>query len=116
MARAPGKLPCWSVYLVRRGDGALYAGIATDPERRLAEHRTGHGAKALRGRGPLDLVWSVGIGDRGLAQRVEAQLKRLPKDQKERLVASPRFARSFVGGVTDAVRPAVGPGPTPPAR
>ncbi len=105
MAREPGKLPCWSVYLVRRGDGALYAGIATDPERRLTAHRAGHGAKALRGRGPLALVWTVGIGDRGLAQRVEAHLKRLTKDDKERIVAQPRFARSFVGGAAGPLRP-----------
>ncbi|MBL8727650.1 MAG: GIY-YIG nuclease family protein [Planctomycetes bacterium] len=105
MAHAPGTSPCWSVYLVRRSDGALYAGIATDPERRLVAHRAGTGAKALRGRGPLTLVWSVGVGDRGLAQRVEAQLKRLPKDQKEQLVASARFARSFLGAATGPVQP-----------
>jgi putative endonuclease len=81
---------CWWVYLVRRADGALYAGIALDVARRLAEHRAGRGSKALRGRGPLRLVLRRRVGDRGRALRLEALLKRLSKEQKERLVRAPR--------------------------
>ena len=29
---------CWSVYIIRCGDGSLYTGIATDVERRFGEH------------------------------------------------------------------------------
>lgn len=76
----------WSVYLVRTVDGALYTGITTDTARRLGAHREGRGAKALRGRGPLALVYRCRIGDRGLAQRVEARVKRLAKADKEALV------------------------------
>jgi putative endonuclease len=90
---------CWSVYLVRRADGALYCGIAIDVARRLAEHAAGRGAKALRGRGPLQLVLRRRVGDRGLALRVEARIKRLHKSEKERLVRAPRsaFARLLAG-------------------
>src|SRR2546427_2186880 len=78
----------WSVYVVRRRDGALYTGIATDVRRRIAEHawKTGKGAKSLRGRGPLHLVFQRVIGSRGLALRVEGAIKRLPKARKEELV------------------------------
>jgi putative endonuclease len=76
----------WSVYVVRRADGALYTGISTDVELRVAKHASGRGAKALRGRGPLELVYRVRIGDRGLAQRVEHALKSLAKTEKEALV------------------------------
>ncbi|MFN0007354.1 MAG: GIY-YIG nuclease family protein [Planctomycetota bacterium] len=84
----------WSVYLIRCSRGALYAGIATEVERRLEEHRRGRGAKALRGRGPLALVYRRAVGDRSLALRVEHGLKRLAKAEKEALVrASPSRSR-----------------------
>lgn len=92
----------WSVYLVRRADGALYAGIAIDVAERFAAHGAGRGAKALRGRGPLVLVWQRRVGDRGLAQRVEYRLKRLDKVDKERLVAEPGFARRWLQGAREA--------------
>jgi putative endonuclease len=76
------------VYLVRCKDGALYTGIATDVSRRFEEHRQneGKGAKYLRGKGPLQLVFEKGIGRRGLALKVEREIKRLPKGRKERLI------------------------------
>ena len=86
----------WWLYLVRRRDRALYTGIALDVERRVREHAAGKGAKALRGHGPLVVVFSAAIGNRAKAQRVEAQLKRLAKADKERLVASRAFARRWL--------------------
>ncbi|MFQ5549104.1 MAG: GIY-YIG nuclease family protein [Woeseia sp.] len=76
----------WSVYLVRCGDGSFYTGIATDVHRRVAEHAQGQkGARYLRGRGPLELVFQKEIGDRGVAARIEHRIKRLPKALKEDL-------------------------------
>ncbi len=76
----------WSIYLLRCGDGSLYTGIATDVSRRVAEHREGErGAKYLRGRGPLELVYQQEIGDRGLAAKIEHRVKQLPKEHKEDL-------------------------------
>lgn len=73
----------YSVYMVRCRDGSLYTGIATDVERRLAEHVDGNkGAKYLRGRGPLQLVFQQEIGDRSLATRVELRIKQLPRVEK----------------------------------
>lgn len=89
----------WWLYLVRRRDRALYTGIALDVERRVREHAAGRGAKALRGRGPLVVVFTAAIGNRKRAQRVEAQVKRLAKADKERLVASRAFARRWLARV-----------------
>ena len=76
----------WSVYLLRCADGSLYTGIATDVTRRLAEHADGEkGAKYLRGRGPLELVFYREIGDRSLAAKIEHRVKRFPKEYKEDL-------------------------------
>ncbi len=86
----------WSVYVLRCKDGALYTGIATDVARRLEEHRAGKGAKALRGKGPLELVISHSVGDRGHALRVEGCVKRLPKADKELLVRRAAGLRRLV--------------------
>jgi len=79
----------WHVYLIRTGDGSLYTGITINVERRLSEHRQegARGSRYLRGRGPLEVVYSGCVGDRGLALRAEGRLKRLSKDRKEAIVS-----------------------------
>ena len=78
----------WHLYLVRCRDGSLYTGITTDVARRLAEHQgnSDAGAKYLRGRGPLELVFQRELGDRSLALGVESRVKKLSKAGKEELV------------------------------
>ena len=80
----------WYLYLVRCRDGSLYTGIATDVERRFAEHQQNSAisAKYLRGRGPFELVFQKKIGSRSLALRVESKIKKLSKAHKEELTAS----------------------------
>jgi putative endonuclease len=78
----------WSLYLLRTRDNALYTGIALDVAARLALHAEGRGAKSLRGRGPLALVFSVAVGSMPAALRLEHRLKQLSKPQKERVVAA----------------------------
>lgn len=80
----------WSIYLLRCGDGSFYTGIATDVSRRIGEHEQGkRGAKYLRGRGPLELVYQRSVGDRSVALRIEYRLKQLPKIEKENLQQLP---------------------------
>ncbi|WP_337247056.1 MULTISPECIES: GIY-YIG nuclease family protein [unclassified Vibrio] len=80
--------PCWWVYLIRTSGNALYCGISTDTERRLKQHQQGQGAKALRGKGPLTLVWQYEVGsNKSQALQLEYQIKRLNKKDKESLVA-----------------------------
>lgn len=78
----------YSVYLVRCRDGSIYTGIATDVDRRLAEHESGvRGARYLRGRGPLTLVYRQEIGDRGIATRIEHRIKQMSHAEKQDSVA-----------------------------
>lgn len=92
----------WFIYLIRRPDRALYTGITTDVERRFGEHRNGvKGAKALRGRGPLELVFSAPVGDRSLASRLEARIKRMPKTQKEALATGRADLNELIEGLQD---------------
>ena len=77
----------WYVYMLRCGDGTLYTGVTDDVERRLAAHRAGKGAKYTRGRGPLELVYQEQVPDKSAALRREYQIKRLPQQEKEGLMA-----------------------------
>lgn len=68
--------PQWFVYLVRCGDKSLYAGIAKDVEQRVVAHQSGTGARYTRGRGPIELVASVGPFEKGDALRLELRIKK----------------------------------------
>lgn len=74
--------------MLRTAAGHLYTGISTEPQRRLRQHEDGKGgARSLRGKGPLQLVWSCEAGDRAAASRIEYRLKCCSKVAKEALVA-----------------------------
>lgn len=78
----------WFIYIIRTNAGSLYTGITTDIERRFQEHSTGKkGAKSLRGKGPLELVFRKTAVDRSEASRLEARIKKLSRGDKEKLVA-----------------------------
>ncbi len=78
----------WYLYLIRCRDGSLYTGITTAVARRFAEHQGNGdaGAKYLRGRGPLGLVFQRKLGSRSLALGVENKVKKLSKGRKEELI------------------------------
>jgi putative endonuclease len=78
----------YSVYIVRCNDDTYYTGITADVTRRLAEHESSpRGAKYLKGRGPLTLVFSATVGDRSLASSLEYRIKKLDRRAKEALIA-----------------------------
>jgi len=76
----------WFLYLIRCKDGSLYTGITTDVDRRFAEHQSGKGAKYLRGKTPLTLVFQQKIGSRSAALKAEASIKKLSKVEKEAII------------------------------
>ncbi|WP_332705552.1 GIY-YIG nuclease family protein [Plesiomonas shigelloides] len=80
---------CWWLYMVRMADGRLYTGISTDVARRFSQHVNGKGARALRGKGPLTLVWQQQVGARSVALKLEYRLKHWRKARKEALINSP---------------------------
>lgn len=85
----------WQVYIVQTAAGLLYTGISTDPERRLQEHEAGKkGARSLRGKGPLEIVFLANAADRSAASVLEARIKRLKKAEKLQLI---RGERSVLG-------------------
>lgn len=86
----------WYLYIIKCRDGSLYTGISTDVKRRLAIHQDNRGAKYLRGRGPLVLVFEKKIGSRALASQVENLVKKLPKHKKEQLIRTGSWKRDKI--------------------
>jgi putative endonuclease len=79
----------WFIYLIRTRHNTLYTGITTNVAQRLSEHESGQqGAKYLRGKGPLVVVYARELGSRSLACQVEYRIKQLTKARKEKIVAN----------------------------
>lgn len=77
----------WNVYILQCSDGSLYTGVARDLQRRLMQHNgvLVGGSRYTRGRRPVTLLWSDSAPDRSAAQRREASIRRLSRDEKLRL-------------------------------
>ena len=76
------------VYLLRCRDSSLYCGITNSVERRLLEHNTDDklASKYTRARRPVVLIYSEEFADRSDASKREAQIKKMTKEQKEKLI------------------------------
>ncbi len=79
----------WHLYLIRCRDNSLYTGITKNVSRRLEEHRSGNrkGAKYLRGKAPLTLVWQHQAESQSDALKLELRIKKFSKYDKERLIS-----------------------------
>lgn len=76
----------WCCYLLECADGTLYTGITNDLEKRVAAHNAGTASKYTRSRIPVRVVFVEAHPDRAAASRRENALKRLPREEKQRLV------------------------------
>ena len=89
------------VYMMRCSDNSLYTGITTDLERRFAEHtkKDGTGAKYTRAKDVVCVAcaWVTDNG-RSDASKLEARLKKLPKEKKELLCQTPERLYEFYDG------------------
>ncbi len=76
------------VYIVMCADGTLYTGWTTDLERRVLEHNQGKkGSRYTRAKRPVRLVYSETFESRIAAMQREAQIKKLSRAQKLKLIA-----------------------------
>ena len=84
------------VYIVKCRDGSYYTGSTKDLEKRIEEHNNGkRGAKYLRGKGPLKLVWSKEYKYLYYAMSAEYKIKQLNRRQKELLINGMRLDKVF---------------------
>lgn len=73
-------------YIVECADGTYYTGWAIDPERRLAVHNKGRGARYTRMRLPVKLVYVEELPDRKSAMKREIAIKKMDRVRKLKLI------------------------------
>ncbi|GHC31676.1 hypothetical protein GCM10010082_27400 [Kushneria pakistanensis] len=85
--------PVWSLYIIENRLGHLYTGVTTDVARRFNEHQRGgtRCARALRGKGPLQLRFSCQVGDQGRALSLERRIKKLSRHQRLAIIEKGRL-------------------------
>jgi len=74
------------VYIVECSDGTYYTGYTKNLERRLKEHHNSRGAKYLRGKIPIKLVYVKEYRYYKNAVRAERRIKKLRCWQKEKII------------------------------
>ena len=73
-------------YMVECKYGTYYAGYTDDIKKRIAAHNKGKGAKYLRGKGPVKLVYKKEYSTAKEARAQETFIKLLSRKQKEGLI------------------------------
>lgn len=75
------------VYIVECRDGTYYTGYTNNLERRIREHNnTARGAKYLRGKLPVELVYTRRYKYYKRALNAERKIKKMTRKQKEELM------------------------------
>jgi len=79
----------WFIYLIKNKLNQLYCGISVDVPRRFFEHASNSPkcAKALKGKGPLVLMFCAQVGSQSDALKLERWLKKQTRHTKDRLIA-----------------------------
>ena len=76
----------WLVYMLECSDNSIYTGITNNLEERLKRHKSGNGAKYLRGRLPIKLVYKENFINRSEATKREIYIKKMSKKEKKNLI------------------------------
>ena len=76
----------WCVYMLLCDDNTIYTGITNDLKKRFENHISGKGAKYLRGRKPLEIVYTENFQNRSMATKREMEIKKLNRRKKEVLI------------------------------
>jgi len=79
-------IPDWSVYILRCGDGSLYTGVTNDVISRIKKHNAGQGAAYTRSHKPVSLVYQENHLTRSQSLVREAQIKKLSRTDKQKLI------------------------------
>lgn len=79
----------WFLYIIRCADDSLYTGITTDLQRRVREHNSKQGAKAVKGKLPVVMIYSEDHPSRSAASKREFEIKSLTREEKIALTRTP---------------------------
>lgn len=72
--------------MLKCADGSLYTGYTNDLQKRVGVHNSGRGAKYTKSRLPVRLVYSEEHESKSSALKREAEIKKLTRAQKEKLI------------------------------
>lgn len=73
-------------YIVECVDGTYYTGWAVNPEKRIAMHNNGRGARYTSTRRPVKLVYIEELPDRKSAMKREIAIKKMKREGKMKLI------------------------------
>lgn len=73
-------------YILECADGTYYTGWTVNPERRVAVHNQGRGARYTRTRCPVKLVYVEELPDQKSAMKREIAIKRMKRERKMKLI------------------------------
>jgi len=74
------------VYIVECADGTYYTGSTNNLKNRIKLHNSGHGAKYLRGKTPVKMVYAKEYKRYKNTLHAERNIKKLTRAGKEELV------------------------------
>ena len=74
------------VYILQCSNGTYYTGYTNNLENRIKEHNNGNGAKYLRGKLPVKLVYAKEYRYYKNALHRERNIKKMTRKQKEELI------------------------------
>ncbi len=75
------------VYILRCSDGTLYTGWTNDLEKRLAAHNAGTASKYTRSKRPVEMLWHEPCSSKADALKREAEIKKLSRSEKLKLIS-----------------------------
>jgi len=79
----------WFLYIVECQDKSLYTGITTNIVRRIKQHNSGTGAKAIvKSKRPVKLVYTEKFKNKSLASKRESAIKNWTRLNKMKLISN----------------------------
>jgi len=89
----------WFLYIVECKDKSLYTGISTNIDRRILQHNAKIGAKSLRSKVPVSLVYSERYNGHSGAAKREMEIKGWSRNKKLNLINNNTKATVNVSGL-----------------
>lgn len=74
------------IYIVECSDKSLYTGTTDNIEKRIKKHNLGKGAKSIKGKLPVKLVYFEEYNNKTEALKRESEIKSWPRIKKLELV------------------------------
>ena len=86
--------------MLRCAGGRIYTGYAVNVEARFEQHKSGKGAKFTKAFPPECILRKFELESHGQALRLEARIKKLPRERKELLAAGDEsIAAELIAGL-----------------